>query len=632
LRIYHLCLAKKAKKSKEPKVKQVREISNFSHLREEDQDLFQKLVNRSNDFESKQRFPVEDNDIRYCFPPEEVVENARKCRPVLHAEVVRHIVNFLEYKTTHGNEIEVNLYKGMTPVEMIQRLIYNRPLIFFGSHDRWLLRDGKTGGVGHWNEIGTLEGEAEGRMPSIQDYLTYDEICLAALLGVSTMNHFINSGSRSNRGRKGGVPYIQRGVYVGLVGARFEKEGFMEQQFMAISPDQNSSERGYGSPEDPWHKFWADFYGVDYFLTYEQALELRENNDSRVASHSKYDHLKTMLDVPVFRKRINIAASTFLFEADFRGAEEGRPVHAIVVGLGTGVWALQRQNQERLMVEEYKKVMESSFLPNVKHVRFYWFNESTNRYMERPDELIMGESIVDCGGNEIEISFNQIDPFVKIESNPLVVAMYAWDGNSFPGNEYWQGMLTASGDPAAASCSTIGHLQNPMINSDFVCGENSLVLVQKDDGTCDRISIREFLGEKVKGAENLEEEEEVQAKDPAFITLSVLTPTIRKDMVMEGEFKTLTVHDLRIAMRKLERLPADFPSHQLHLTHNGREELLDGRRTLFDYGITENYYNVRVNVLVESQMSLDLKARQQRAEATDENVSRYSAISSDIIS
>ena len=63
-------------------------------------DLFQKLVNRSNDFEKSVPFPVEENDIRYCFPPEEVVENARKCRPVLHAEVVRHIVNFLEYKVT----------------------------------------------------------------------------------------------------------------------------------------------------------------------------------------------------------------------------------------------------------------------------------------------------------------------------------------------------------------------------------------------------------------------------------------------------------------------------------------------------------------------------------------------------
>lgn len=48
---------------------------------------------------------------------------------------------------------------------------------------------------------------------------------------------------------------------------------------------------------------------------------------------------------------------------------------------------------------------------------------------------------------------------------------YAWDGNSLPGNEFWNGYLASSGDPAAACSSQIAELHTSRINP-LVSGEN----------------------------------------------------------------------------------------------------------------------------------------------------------------
>lgn len=62
----------------------------------------------------------------------------------------------------------------------------------------------------------------------------------------------------------------------------------------------------------------------------------------------------------------------------------------------------------------------------------------------------------------------------------LLVVSYAWDGNALPGNEFWLGMLAATGDCAAASSSQIAELHNPHINK-LVSADNLMVATLKGD-------------------------------------------------------------------------------------------------------------------------------------------------------
>ncbi|WP_068469007.1 ADP-ribosylhydrolase MavL family protein [Candidatus Protochlamydia phocaeensis] len=425
---------------------------------------FDLLVQKSQAFAQSVPFPTVNNLIKnFAVTPQlqtEVLEHARATRPILHAKTFHLIEEFLNHKRQTGSAIEKALYQTLSPEEFLDRLLSKRPLMFMQASDQYLLRDGKRD-EGGFETIGTAQEQSP---LCLSDYLSYDEMQLSALIGVSVPTHFINTGSRYNYAKLGKKVCEAKGIYVGLVGARFERPGVMEFQHMLITPEQNCREKGYGRLADPSHpqtqanRMWAKFYGEktgekDNFPSFEEAVADQTGQYLCILPDC-------YLNKKVYKERLKLILEPFLQEANQRAKEQNKQAYLHLAGLGLGVWKVCDE-QSDLMLEVYAELLAKHEFAHISDLHFAYFPPHSTC-----GGVGDGESL-HTHGRPIKIHFSNRDPADRLEGEnqgKLLVAQYAWDGNAYPGNEYWAGALSASGDPAAACCSFIPELQNPLIN------------------------------------------------------------------------------------------------------------------------------------------------------------------------
>eukprot|EP00921_Rhytidocystis_pertsovi_P000473 GHVQ01000901.1.p1 GENE.GHVQ01000901.1~~GHVQ01000901.1.p1 ORF type:complete len:579 (-),score=79.68 GHVQ01000901.1:1508-3244(-) len=417
-------------------------------------------------------------------------EHIESVRPILVPHVYRMIGDFISWKMSHGSAIERNFYLGVTVESFITRIFRKRCAVFFLDEDVWTLPDGKYG-RGGFEVVGTDDEE----VPLVlENVLSYDEMLISALMGLSSYTMFFNDGSRHNNGVPGEIgTFIPEGVIVGLVGPRFEKEFVMEHSLMVVTQTQNTETNGYGKNAAQTDKgkslgFFARYFGHDRELPtfdevrqamtaagVEDTKEFVYDNEDFYYSRSK----NAYLNLSMYKQRIKISAQTLLLEAADRAKQAGMPAYVHVVGLGTGVWGFNPNSKEDSAfqadkyIEAFQEVVMSLPEEVAQHIGVVDKSWVIERAQTPPSHVYE---------NGIAMRYSKRNPqaVIKEAVRMVLVVSYAWDSNSWPGNEFYlgKGYLSASGDPAAAACCSISELHNPFINDKFVNGDRSKVFFE----------------------------------------------------------------------------------------------------------------------------------------------------------
>lgn len=418
--------------------------------------------------------------------------HATQVRPIIHHDMIPLLRKFIKYKRTCGNGSSDcrNFYKNKTKtiVDLVNRLLTKRSAAFYGKNDTHILRDGRK-----YQRNAFSDNPSKRCRKEIEKYMCYQEMALASMLTVSAPVQIINGGSKCNMGTiDSSGKYFKEAIYVGQVGSRFERPGKMEShQFIAEATGSSIY-----CPATLC-KAWATFYDGQY------------GRWSKPLAGTTFRHTEQM-------NRFEKQAEMLLAEAQYWGTKKKKDVRVYAVGLGTGVWAegLKRSGVKhpglklnQMIIRSYTSVLSrakgTSRYSKIKYIEFGYHPFYTAL---ESDDLLARESrrLYDLGDHRRYFIYQGVkfvfhtqaykgdgktfyrnkdmerkNDKVRQLNDCLLVANFAWDSNSWPGNEYWTGNyanLKKSGDTAAACCSTIWNHLNPVLNKDYMKGSNTWVM------------------------------------------------------------------------------------------------------------------------------------------------------------
>jgi hypothetical protein len=411
---------------------------------------------------------------------EKFVEMAENTRPFVSKELWNLMEDFMEFMRNLPDPEGANyreVYNRMSPANLIKRLLTKRPIVFLDGDDDHVLRSEPmtfVSGEKHWNEVAKRLESSQNGLPNLRDYISYDEMLMSACINMSTPTFFVSDGSLMDPFAKPSTPFILEGILCGLVGARLEKIGFLECRFV-FPRESNDSESNLVHRSD---EFWIRKVCFEGFPEGKvpTSAEIQQNPGI-------YEKIYVNgINVAYLKKRVSFSVIPFIQEAIHRGREAKRMVVVSVPPIGAGVWRgkVPSKSIVELIITAVLEYLDNDFdLLNLEYLAAIFLPQTQRGFYKSflPSNKI---SRIETSSTDSSITihfkespektlaiFNMRRYVAQLLperfSSCLNIAGYAWDGNSYPGNEYWIDSFS-SFDPQAVLCSNLGQFQNPEVN------------------------------------------------------------------------------------------------------------------------------------------------------------------------